>query len=104
MNTLLIDTSSNQVIKVGLRIDGKEDIIEQKIDRQKAQIVLPLIDKLTKKHKLALSDIKSIEVNTGPGSFTGIRVGIAIANALGFTLKVPVNGGEIGAFVTPVYE
>ncbi|EKD65038.1 MAG: hypothetical protein ACD_50C00208G0010, partial [uncultured bacterium] len=32
-----------------------------------------------------------IEVNTHPGSFTGIRVGMAIANALGFALKIPIK-------------
>ena len=102
-NVLLIDTSSNQIIKVGLRIDKKTDIIEQKIDKQKAQVVLPLIDKLLSKHKLKLAEITSIEVNIGPGSFTGLRVGIAIANALGFLLKVPINGGKIGVFVEPFY-
>ena len=79
-------------------------MIEQKIDHQKAQIVLPLMEELLKKHKLQLSDLNAITVNTGPGSYTGIRVGISIANALGFALQIPINGTEIGAFVTPVYE
>lgn len=104
MNTLIIDTSSNKVVKVGIRIDQKEDIIEQEIGLQKAQVVLPLIDQLLKKNKLQLEDIHRIEVNTGPGSFTGIRVGIAIANALGFSLNIPVNGNKRGIFVAPQYR
>ncbi len=104
MNILIIDTSSNERIIVGLGIDGKEFKKEQKIDQNKAQVVLPMIEKILKKQKLKLSDINSIEVDTGPGSFTGLRVGISIANALSYALKIPVNGKKIGKFVEGIYE
>ena len=110
-NTLFIDTSSNQEITVGLTINGKEDIQREKIGTQKAQVVLPMIEKLLKNHQLELADITAIEVNPGPGSFTGIRVGVSIANALAFSLKIPINGKnlpagrqKIGDFLEPVYE
>ncbi len=103
MTTLIIDTSSNDHIVVGLRWNGKTDNIKQKIGRQKAQVVMPLFDKLLKKHSLKLSDITDIEVNAGPGSFTGIRVGISIANALSFALNISVNNMPIGGFVDPIY-
>lgn len=103
MNTLVIDTSSNQEIIVGIQIDGKDDIVRQKISVQKAQVVLPLIDRLLRKHQLKLSNVNAVKVNTGPGSFTGLRVGVAIANALSFALKIPVNNKKIGTFVEPEY-
>lgn len=102
MNTLIIDTSSNKEVKVGLEIDGKEFVLEQSIDHRKAQAVLPLVDKLLKKHKLNLKDLTGIKVNPGPGSFTGLRVGVSIANALGFLLKIPVNGKK--GIVEPEYS
>lgn len=101
---LLIDTASNREIVVGIKIDGKKDEIRQRITIQKAQVVLPLIDKLLKKHRLKLGDLTSIVVNTGPGSFTGLRVGIAIANALSFALRIPINKKPLGEFVVPSYE
>lgn len=101
--TLLIDTSSNQLIKVGLRIDNKEYISSQKIGKKKAQVVLPMIQKILEKGNLKLGDLTGIEVNNGPGSFTGVRVGITIANVLSFVLKIPVNGLKKG-IVAPVYE
>lgn len=102
--SIWIDTSSNQEIIVELRTDNKKDQIKEKIGKQKAQVVLPLIDQLLKKHNLTLQDIHAIEVNTGPGSFTGLRVGIAIANALAFSLNISVNNNPIGIFVQPQYE
>lgn len=101
---LIINTSSNEEIMVGLKIDGKEYIEKEKIGCQKAQIVLPMVEKLLKKHKLNLSDPTNIEVNTGPGSFTGLRVGVSVANALAFALKIPVNKKNKKQFVEPKYE
>ena len=104
MNIILfIDTSDNKKIKVGLTIADKEDLIEQEIDYRKAQVVLPLLEQLLKKHSMKLQEITAIEVNHGPGSFTGLRVGVAIANTLGMLLKVPVNGKKVGELVEPRY-
>ena len=104
MNTVYIDTSSNQEIRVVLKINGKEFEKKETIGKQKAQVVLPMIDQLLRENKLKLVDIGSVEVNIGPGSFTGLRVGMSVANALAFALKIPVNNKKIGEFVTPVYE
>ena len=104
MNILIIDTSNNKEIKVGLRVGDHEDLVVQEVGRDKAQAVLPLLDSLFTKHKLAFSDLTGIEVNQGPGSFTGLRVGIAIANTLGFFLHLPINGGKPGEVVEPIYS
>lgn len=101
MDTLLIDTADNKRITVGLRTDGKEYRVARKIGVKKAQVVLSLIDALLKKQSVSLNEIEAIEVNTGPGSFTGLRVGVSVANALGFALKIPLNGKTI---VEPHYE
>lgn len=88
---LLIDTASNKEVRVGLRIDTKEHVIRKKIGHQKAQVVLPLIDKLLKKKGLKITDIDGIEIYSSNGSFTGIRVGVSIANALSFALGIPIR-------------
>lgn len=102
--TIIIDSSSNKETKVGLRL-GEEIFWEkQESILLRSQTVLPMIDKIAKDHKLSMKDITMIEVNRGPGSFTGLRVGIAIANALAFSLKIPVNNKKVGEIETPVYE
>lgn len=87
---------------VGLEIDGKKTELKSQSKRFKAQMVLPLIEKVLQKNKLDLTDLNEIKVKRGPGSFTGLRVGIAVANALGFALDIPVNGKKQP--VIPLYE
>lgn len=99
---LYIDTSNSERIIVGIN-DKK---FETDARKEKAQKLLPFIDNLLKKQGKKLEDIKEIEVNTGPGSFTGLRVGVSVANALGWTLEVPVNGKDLrkGEVIDIKYE
>jgi len=103
MNILVIDTTNNKEMTVGLKTDGKEIIEKQPLDTRKAQVVLPLLEELLKKHSLRLEDLTAIEVNPGPGSFTGIRVGLSIANTLGMLLQIPVNGKKVGELAEASY-
>lgn len=92
---LYINTQDRKVITVGLKKDGK--IIDDRSSENEygSQVLLPLIVKLLKRNKIDFKDLKGIEVETGPGSFTGLKVGAAVANALAFSLDIPVNGKQI---------
>ncbi len=85
------DTSDRAKIVIGINEKRFNAIAKEK----SSQKILPFIDEVLKKNKLSTSDIKEIEVNTGPGSFTGLRIGVAIANTLGWSLGVPVNGKKV---------
>ena len=74
------------------------------MDKQKSQIVLPLIEKILTRNNLALKDLSAISINTGPGSFTGIRVGLAVANTLALLLKIPINDLPPGQPAEPIYS
>lgn len=104
MNTLVIDTRDSARIKVGLGVGRKIKHYTSGTKILRAQAVLPLIDKTFKVNNLKLKDISKIKVNTGPGSFTGLRVGISIANALGVFLKIPINEKKVGKLATPKYK
>lgn len=94
---LSIDTSKIDTTRITLGSVTK--ISQSRII--KSQAVLPLIEEILSEQKLTLSDITEITVTTGPGSFTGLRVGATVANALGFLLGVPVNGKK--ELVIPTY-
>lgn len=92
---LNIDTKDQKVIQVFLRQNGKVLESLSKQNEYGSQVLLPLIMKLLKPTTYNLKTLKGIEVEIGPGSFTGLRVGVSVANALAFALGIPVNGKKI---------
>lgn len=95
---LFIDTSDGKKTIVKL----EEMVLEKTSVSYDSQQVLILIEEILKKNKKTLKDLTAIEVNLGPGSFTGLRIGMAVANTLGFVLDIPVNGKR--QLVLPKYE
>lgn len=77
---LYLDLTESKIAMVSLR-DG-----DQTIDELIGPTPLPLIDQLLTKHHLQLTDLEEVNANPGPGSFTGIKVAIAIANTLNMVL------------------
>jgi len=88
---LYIDTSNKD--KVILKVDGSKYQTDAKKD--KSQKLLPFIIEVLEKRGKKIEDLSEIEVNTGPGSYTGLRVGVTVAQTLGWVLSIPVNGKEI---------
>jgi len=86
--TLYIDSSDNG--KTIIRINDKEFVRQN--DSPRNQDVFGFLINCVESEGLTPQNITEINVNQGPGSFTGTRIGVAIANALGFALGLKVNG------------
>lgn len=99
---LHIDTSKVKEASVSLVIDGHTYAKHAVSDTTRAQALLPLIATVLAQQALQITDITEITIATGPGSFTGLRVGLSVANALGALLDIPVNGKK--TLATPVYS
>jgi tRNA threonylcarbamoyladenosine biosynthesis protein TsaB len=70
--------------------------------RGHAEALLPLVARVMKAASLAFADLDRIVVTTGPGSFTGLRVGIAAARGLGLATEIPVIGvSTLSAYAAP---
>lgn len=89
---LHIDTKDKKTIRVSLKKNGKVVKSLSWENEYGSQVLLPIIMKLLQTTNYSLQTFKSIEVETGPGSFTGLRVGVSVANALAYSLGIPVNG------------
>jgi tRNA threonylcarbamoyl adenosine modification protein YeaZ len=61
-------------------------------DHRQAHELLPRALELLARSGLALSDCRTVAVGLGPGSFTGLRVGLSIAKGIAFSLEVPIVG------------
>ena len=92
---LSIDSKDQKKVTVSLKKNGRllKSLVEQ--NEFGSQVLLPLINKILKEEGIEFKDLREIEVEVGPGSFTGLKVGVSVANALGFTLGIPVNGKKV---------
>lgn len=91
MYTLFIDTHDKE-IKIILYKDNK--IINKTIENsnyQHSEITLPTIKKILDSNKLKPQDLNQIAVVVGPGSFTGVRIGVTIAKTIAYSLKIPIK-------------
>jgi tRNA threonylcarbamoyladenosine biosynthesis protein TsaB len=104
MNILHIDTRDNKRNLVRLETESGEFVAESSPDKTKGDVVLKLIQEVCLQANISVNKINKIYCEKGPGSFTGLRVGFAIANALSLALLVPINDNKIGTIDTPIYE
>ncbi len=71
--------------------------------RGHAEALMPLVARVMERARLKFSDIDRIAVTTGPGSFTGLRVGISAARGLALAAAKPVVGlTTLAAFAAPL--
>jgi tRNA threonylcarbamoyladenosine biosynthesis protein TsaB len=73
--------------------------------RGQAEALMPTIERMLAKAQMEVSDLDRIAVTIGPGSFTGIRVGLAAAKALGRVCQKPVLGiSTLAVLAAPLIE
>lgn len=92
MKILSIDTSSS-ICSVAILEDDK--ILKEahnNSEREHSETLMPMLDELLKSMKLTLDDIGLLVCTKGPGSFTGIRIGMATIKAISDAKKIPVIG------------
>ncbi len=91
MRILAIETSA-AACSLAVCTDQKIFSLHEVIPMEQSRQILSLIDKLLSEAGIALSQLEAIAVGQGPGSFTGIRVAVSVAQGLAFSLSLPVVG------------
>lgn len=91
MAKILILESSTEVCSVALSnneqlIDFKEDTTGQ----NHARLLTVFIDKLLKENKILASEINAVAVSKGPGSYTGLRIGVSVAKGFCYANQIPL--------------
>lgn len=92
MKTLAIDTS-NQTLAVAV-VDGQEVLGQSQTMAIKnhSTALMPAIDGLMQAVGMAPKELEQIVVAKGPGSYTGLRIGVTTAKTLAQTLNIPLIG------------
>jgi tRNA threonylcarbamoyladenosine biosynthesis protein TsaB len=86
---LTINTIDRNKMEIGLIKKDEHHIFEFETMDQSDDI-LPVISEILVQNKDKLENIETILVHEGPGSYTGVRIGITVANALAWSLNKPV--------------
>lgn len=90
---LAFDTSLNSCGLAVYDSQSGKSVTERVItDRGQAEMLVPMIKALLEKSGHSFEKIDRIAITTGPGSFTGLRVGLSTARHLGLSLNKPVLG------------
>lgn len=91
MKTLYIDTHSEKV-ELALFVDEKLlKILQKKSLFQQSSIIMPMLEELLETCGITTHQLDDIIVINGPGSFTGVRLGVTIAKTLAYTLRIPIR-------------
>ena len=93
MRVLAIDTALNGCVTGVLDTDSGECFaISEQMARGQAEKLVPLIQAVLVKARLDFPDLGLIATTVGPGAFTGLRIGLSTARAMGLALNIPVVG------------
>lgn len=92
VNMLAIDTSTADLV-LGIQFEGDRLVKStERIERSHGQFIIKKIGELLQSGSLTPADIQAITVCTGPGSFTGLRIGLAAAKGIAAVNQIPVIG------------
>src|SRR5689334_10523496 len=104
MRVLAIDTALDACSAAVLDTDQPDTRVHESLqmERGHAEALMPLVARVLKRSQFDFADMDRIAVTTGPGSFTGLRVGIAAARGIALASGRPAVGlSTLAAFAAP---
>ena len=90
MKILYVDTSSDYLYSGIVINDTLVSEVQEKLGKDLSKEALPRIISVFNKANITPNDLDKIIVVTGPGSFTGIRIGVTIAKTIAWSLDIPI--------------
>jgi len=91
MKFLALDTST-EACSVALALDGQILALDEVCPQQHSKRILPMVQQLLADAGVSLHQLDGIIFGRGPGSFTGVRIGVSVAQGLAFGADLPVFG------------
>src|SRR5699024_1227264 len=92
MNILAIDTSNHTLGVVILKYNQVNGEYVTHLEKNHSVRLMPAIDQLMRDVEMEPGELNKIVVAKGPGSYTGVRIGLTTAKTLSWTLNIPLTG------------
>jgi len=89
---LLIDSSTDQGLLALIERNEIRRELVLPIGQKNSSGLMPMLERLFLEEKIRVEDLTFIAVGVGPGSYTGIRVGLVVAKMVSFSAKKPLVG------------
>lgn len=91
MAIILNIETSTRVCSVALSVDGKVvQIKETHTQNSHSEQITLFCDEVVKSHNITFNDLDAVAVSKGPGSYTGLRIGVSTAKGLCYGLGIPL--------------
>lgn len=91
MKNFLALECATDICSVALMHNGQISQVISREPRSNARVLLPMIDELLATAQLSFKELDALHVSIGPGSFTGIRIGIAVVQGLAYGSGLPIH-------------
>jgi tRNA threonylcarbamoyladenosine biosynthesis protein TsaB len=105
MRILAIDAALHAVSACVLDSDADEPLASETIEMERghAEALLPLVERVVAKAPGGFSSIQRVAVTVGPGSFTGIRIGLSAGHAIALAIRAEIVGvSTLAALAAPL--
>jgi tRNA threonylcarbamoyladenosine biosynthesis protein TsaB len=105
MRILAIDAALHAVSACVLDADAEEPLASESIEMERghAEALLPLVERVVAKAPGGFSSIQRVAVTVGPGSFTGIRIGLSAGHAIALAIRAEIVGvSTLAALAAPL--
>jgi tRNA threonylcarbamoyl adenosine modification protein YeaZ len=89
---ILVINTANEETFLGLYDNKWLELIEWEAGRELSAQILIKLEEVYKRAGKEFNETTGVIVSKGPGSFTGLRIGLSIANAFAYSLKIPIVG------------
>ncbi len=98
---LLIDSTRERLVVIGFVNDSRYYKVVNESSKKHMPLLIPTVEEVLKKMEVSIENVSFFSAIVGPGSFTGIRVGVATCNAFSVSTNKPlvsVNSFELMAY------